>query len=129
MDGSLALDEALARKERDYAPAASAGEPPAPPRVLWFDDEATGAVVMELRGTDRIGLLHRVAAALAGCGVGLRWARVSTLGASVVDAFCLDTGDGTVARAAAARRWSRRCSPRRGSSRHVKISTWKGRSP
>ena len=45
---------ALARKERDYAPAASPGEPPAPARVLWFDDEATGAVVMELRGTDRI---------------------------------------------------------------------------
>ena len=96
LDGSLALDEALARKERDYAPTASAGEPPAPARVLWFDDEATGAVVMELRGTDRIGLLHRVAAALAGCDVGLRWARVSTLGASVVDAFCLDTGDGTM---------------------------------
>ena len=97
LDGSLALDEALARKERDYAPAASPGEPPAPARVLWFDDEATGAVVMELRGTDRIGLLHRVAAALAQCDVGLRWARVSTLGASVVDAFCLDTDGGTVA--------------------------------
>ena len=103
LDGSLALDEALARKERDYAPRGVGGEPPAPARVLWFDDEATGAVVMELRGTDRIGLLHRVAAALAGCDVGLRWARVSTLGASVVDAFCLDTGDGTVAAPAAAR--------------------------
>jgi len=97
LDGSLALDEALARKERDYAPAAASGDPPAPARVLWFDDEATGAVVMELRGTDRIGLLHRVAAALARCDIGLRWARVSTLGASVVDAFCLDTDDGTVA--------------------------------
>ena len=96
LDGSLALDEALARKERDYAPAAASGEPAAPARVLWFDDEATGAVVMELRGTDRIGLLHRVAAALARCDIGLRWARVSTLGASVVDAFCLDTEDGTV---------------------------------
>jgi [protein-PII] uridylyltransferase len=96
LDGSLALDEALARKERDYAPAAASGEPAAPARVLWFDDEATGAVVMELRGTDRIGLLHRVAAALARCDIGLRWARVSTLGASVVDAFCLDTDDGTV---------------------------------
>ena len=77
-------------------PAAASGEPAAPARVLWFDDEATGAVVMELRGTDRIGLLHRVAAALARCDIGLRWARVSTLGASVVDAFCLDTDDGTV---------------------------------
>jgi [protein-PII] uridylyltransferase len=90
LDGSLVLAEALARKERDYAPMNPTGEPPAPPRVLWFDDEATGAVVLELRGTDRIGLLHRVAGALEGAGVGLRWARVATLGASVVDSFCLD---------------------------------------
>ena len=76
--------------------AAASGEPAAPARVLWFDDEATGAVVLELRGTDRIGLLHRVAAALEACDVGLRWARVATLGASVVDSFCLDTDDGTV---------------------------------
>jgi [protein-PII] uridylyltransferase len=90
LDGGLALADALARKERDYAPMNPTGEPPAPPRVLWFDDEATGAVVLELRGTDRIGLLHRVAGALEEVGVGLRWARVATLGASVVDSFCLD---------------------------------------
>jgi len=90
LDGSLALADALARKERDYAPMNPTGEPPAPPRVLWFDDEATGAVVLELRGTDRIGLLHRVAGALEEVGVALRWARVATLGVSVVDSFCLD---------------------------------------
>ena len=90
LDGTLVLPDALARKERDYAPTAA--EPPAPPRVLWFDDEATGAVVLELRGTDRIGLLHRVASALEACGADLRWARVSTLGASVVDSFCLAGG-------------------------------------
>jgi [protein-PII] uridylyltransferase len=95
-DGSLRLAEALARKERDYAPISPSGEPPAPPRVLWFDDEATGAVVLELRGTDRIGLLHRVAAALEECGADLRWTRVSTLGASVVDAFCLAGNGGTI---------------------------------
>lgn len=88
LDGGLTLADALARKERDYAPM-TPGEPPAPPRVLWFDDEATGAVVLELRGTDRIGLLHRVASALEGCGTDLRWARVATLGASVVDSFGL----------------------------------------
>jgi [protein-PII] uridylyltransferase len=88
LDGGLGLADALARKERDYAPIAAA-EPPAPPRVLWFDDEATGAVVVELRGTDRIGLLHRVATALESCDVEVRWARASTLGASVVDAFGL----------------------------------------
>ncbi|GGM39950.1 bifunctional uridylyltransferase/uridylyl-removing enzyme [Longimycelium tulufanense] len=89
LDGSLPLDERLAAKERDYG-----GPPqdPPPPRLLWFDDEATGAVVLELRATDRIGLLHRVAAALESCGVDVRWARASTYGATAVDAFCLDTG-------------------------------------
>ena len=93
-DGTLALGEALARKERDYAPVLPPGETAAPPRVLWFDDEATGGVVLELRGTDRIGLLHRVAAALEGCGAEVGWARVATLGASVVDSFGLRVGPG-----------------------------------
>ncbi|MGH3469590.1 MAG: V-type ATP synthase subunit A, partial [Thermocrispum sp.] len=34
------------------------------------------AVVLELRGTDRIGLLYRVAVAVESCGVDVRWARV-----------------------------------------------------
>ncbi|HYH28961.1 MAG TPA: [protein-PII] uridylyltransferase [Pseudonocardia sp.] len=87
-DGRLSLAAELARKERDYAPIGPGAPPPAPPRVLWFD-EASGGVVLELRGVDRIGLLHRVAAALEGCGADVRWARASTLGASVVDAFGL----------------------------------------
>jgi [protein-PII] uridylyltransferase len=89
LDGTLALDAALARKERDYAPVLPPGETAAPTRVLWFDDEATGGVVLELRATDRIGMLHRVASALEGCGTDVRWARVATLGASVVDSFGL----------------------------------------
>ncbi|GAA1874339.1 [protein-PII] uridylyltransferase [Pseudonocardia ailaonensis] len=87
LDGGLSLGEALARKERDYAPSSDEVERTVPPRVLWFDDEATGAVVLELRGTDRIGLLHRVAGALQAEGVSVRWARVATLGSSVVDSF------------------------------------------
>ena len=79
----------MRRKERDYAPLNPTVDRPPPARVLWFDDEATGAVVVELRGTDRIGLLHQVAAALEECRVDLRWARVATLGASVVDSFGL----------------------------------------
>ncbi len=87
LSGATTLDEALARKERDYAPSTPEVERTAPPRVLWFDDEATGAVVLELRATDRIGLLHHVTAALERADVDLRWARVETLGSSVVDAF------------------------------------------
>ena len=89
LDGTLALGEALARKERDYAPMLPPGEVAAPARVLWFDDEVTGGVVLELRATDCIGMLHRVAAALEECDAQVRWARVATLGSSVVDSFGL----------------------------------------
>ncbi|MCG8928395.1 [protein-PII] uridylyltransferase [Lentzea sp. CC55] len=90
VEGSLPLADELAAKERDYG-----GPPldPPPARVLWFDDEATGAVVLELRAADRIGLLHRVAGALEQCGVDVRWARVSTLGATVVDSFSIAGAD------------------------------------
>ena len=86
LDGTLPLAEELARKERDYA--CDAGDD-APAGVLWFDDEATGAVVLELRTQDRIGLLHRVAAALEACSVDIRWAKAATMGRSVVDSFCI----------------------------------------
>ena len=85
----LALEESLARKERDYAPVLPPGEHPAPARVLWFDDESSGGTVLELRATDRIGMLHSVAAALERCGADVLWARVATLGVSVVDSFGL----------------------------------------
>ncbi len=86
IEGSLPLAEKLAAKERDYG-----GPPldPPPAKVLWFDDEATGAVVLELRAADRIGLLHKIAGALEQCGVDVQWARVSTLGATVVDSFSI----------------------------------------
>ncbi|GAA2369793.1 bifunctional uridylyltransferase/uridylyl-removing enzyme [Catellatospora methionotrophica] len=59
----------------------------AEPRVIW--GEATGATLLELRATDSPGLLYRVTSALAALGVDVRTARVSTLGADVVDAFYL----------------------------------------
>lgn len=61
----------------------------APPRVVWHEAAATGAVVLELRAADAPGLLFRVAAALDEVGAEVRAARISTLGADVVDAFYL----------------------------------------
>ncbi|HEY2763779.1 MAG TPA: [protein-PII] uridylyltransferase [Pseudonocardiaceae bacterium] len=115
LDGTLRLADRLAAKERDYGevrePGTGSSDSAAPgsetpdseAKVLWFDDEATGAVVLELRTTDRIGLLYRVAAALEGSAVTVRWARVVTWGSSVVDSFCLigpgaDGAVGSVAR-------------------------------
>jgi [protein-PII] uridylyltransferase len=89
LDGSLQLADALAAKERDYGETSAAGLSDIETKVLWFDDEATGAVVLELRTTDRIGLLHRVAAAVESNSVTIRWARVVTMGGSAVDSFGL----------------------------------------
>jgi [protein-PII] uridylyltransferase len=90
--GSLPLGEHLAAKERDYG-----GVPlDAPePRVLWFDNEAggenSGAVVLELRAADRIGLLHSVADALERCRADVLWARATQLGGTAVASFSLAT--------------------------------------
>src|SRR5574340_250696 len=97
--GALDLLEMLETKERE----ARAHELPdrtesavpvlyaqAPPRVIWFDATEPGQVILELRAEDRLGLLSRLAGALERCGADVRWARVATLGSSVIDAFCID---------------------------------------
>jgi len=89
--GSLPLAERIAAREASYPAAASSGPPP---RVLWFDDAATDATVLELRASDAVGLLYRVTAALERCGLDIRTARVGTLGSAVVDAFYVVGADG-----------------------------------
>lgn len=61
----------------------------AKPKVVWHRAAATNAVVLELRAADAAGLLYRVASALDAAGAQVRAARISTLGADVVDAFYL----------------------------------------
>jgi [protein-PII] uridylyltransferase len=91
----LGLAERLRQKEQAYARAGRAAESsPAPPTVLWFDDEATDATVLEFRAGDSIGLLCRVTAALERCQLDVRSARVSSLGGAAVDSFYVTTRDG-----------------------------------
>jgi len=52
--------------------------------------------VVEVRAHDAIGLLHRLTRALADAGLDVRTARVSTLGAEVVDAFYVVARDGSL---------------------------------
>jgi [protein-PII] uridylyltransferase len=89
----LDLDGRLRAKEASYRGLRSAVADP-PPRLLWFDDEATDATVLEVRTRDGIGLLHRLTAALERCEVDIRSARISSLGSFVVDAFYLADADG-----------------------------------
>jgi [protein-PII] uridylyltransferase len=90
-DDALPIAAALTERERAY----TRGAPDVvPARVLWLDEAATTATVLEVRAHDRIGLLYRLTRALADVGLDVRAARMTTLGAEVVDAFYVvdDTG-------------------------------------
>ena len=91
-DDALPLAARLAERERAYADRSPAAV--VPPRVLWFDDASDHASVVEVRAHDAIGLLHRLTRALADTGLDVRSAKMSTLGAEVVDAFYVVDGDG-----------------------------------
>ena len=64
---------------------------------MWAVDGATDATILELRAADAPGLLYRVAPRWP-AGADVRAARISTLGADVVDAFYL-AADWSTARA------------------------------
>ena len=100
LGGELDVIESLERRDRDAAATntARAGEIPAavpishvaaPPRVLWFSGSAPGELVLQIRSTDRPGLLARLTSVIERDGLDIAWAKVMTLGSSVVDAFGL----------------------------------------
>lgn len=60
---------------------------PAPPRILWSPGASPGELVVEVRATDRTGLLARLTAVFERDGVDIAWAKVTTLGSSVIDVF------------------------------------------
>ncbi|MEU2349301.1 [protein-PII] uridylyltransferase [Modestobacter sp. NPDC013298] len=97
LEGTLPIAERLQQRERDYSRGATAGAVAGPPpRVSWFDAEATGTTsLVEVRAADRAGLLHRLTAALAGTGLDISSATVETLGADAVDAFYVCDPSGT----------------------------------
>ncbi|MGV9796976.1 [protein-PII] uridylyltransferase [Mycobacterium sp. NPDC003449] len=98
MDGDLDVIGSLERREREAAryPAGRAGEVlaavpanhvPAPPRILWSPGGAPGELIVQIRTMDRAGLLARLTAVFERDDVDIVWAKVTTLGASVLDAL------------------------------------------
>ncbi|MGV0851095.1 [protein-PII] uridylyltransferase [Mycolicibacterium phlei] len=98
LDGDLDVLEALDRREREAAEHGTtrAGEIPAAvpinhvtaaPVILWSDGVRPGELVVQIRSTDRTGLLARLTAVFERDGVDIVWAKVTTLGSSVVDLF------------------------------------------
>jgi [protein-PII] uridylyltransferase len=64
----------------------------APPRILWLDG-APGRLVVEIRASDRVGLLALLTVALERAGANIDWAKVTTLGSMVDDVFCVSLPD------------------------------------
>lgn len=104
LDGELDVLGTLLAREHEAAqyPTTRAGEilaavpanhVPAPPRILWSDGGAPGELVVQIRSADRAGLLSRLTAVFERDGVDIAWAKVTTLGSSVLDAFGITVPD------------------------------------
>nr|WP_156661158.1 [protein-PII] uridylyltransferase [Mycobacterium sp. 852002-51163_SCH5372311] len=61
----------------------------APPRILWFDTATPGQPIVEVRATDRPGLLASLTRALERAGADIVWAKVNTFGSTAADVFCV----------------------------------------
>ena len=61
---------------------------------VFVDGASRNATVIEVRAPDSMGLLHRVASALAEMGLDIRHATVQTIGPSVIDSFYVRTSNG-----------------------------------
>lgn len=100
LDGELDVIGSLERRDHEAAqhPTTRAGEilasvpanhVPAPPRILWSPGPSPEDLIVQIRTIDRSGLLARLTAVFERGGVDVGWAKVTTLGSSVVDVFCI----------------------------------------
>jgi len=100
LDGQLDVIETLERRDSESAAAAPhrAGETPAsvpvtsaiaPPRILWSEGNTPDEFIVQVRATDRPGLLARLTAVIERVGLDINWAKVTTLGSVVIDVFSI----------------------------------------
>ena len=86
--GELAIEARLHERARTYRRRrAMQAALPGPPRVIFHEEASTDSTVIEIRCTTKIGILHRIAKALAEVGLDIRHATVQTIGLEVVDTF------------------------------------------
>ena len=62
---------------------------PAPPKILWHDVDQHDRKLVEIRASDRTGLLAVLTAVFERAGVDVAWAKITTVGSSVIDVFAI----------------------------------------
>jgi [protein-PII] uridylyltransferase len=87
--GTLDLAGRLATRDAERASYRKPRPGTPPPTVRLLPDASETATVLEVRAEDTPGLLHRIAAAIAGSGADIERARIATLGPQAVDVFYL----------------------------------------
>ncbi len=104
LDGELDVIAALEKRDREatqygtgrvgeHKPAVPINAVPAPPRILWHDGSGEGQLIVEIRTTDRTGLLALLTGVFERAAADIAWAKITTLGSSVVDAFGISVQD------------------------------------
>jgi [protein-PII] uridylyltransferase len=71
---------------------------PAPPKILWHDGVQSGYQLVEVRASDRTGLLAVLTAVFERAGVDISWAKITTVGSSVIDVFAISALDSPAGR-------------------------------
>ena len=106
------LDVVVSLQKRDHEAVRSgtdrAGEPklavpgavPAPPRVLWHEPDQAGRQLVEIRASDRTGLLAVLTGVFERAGIDIAWAKITTMGSSVIDVFAITAPGSFAAREA-----------------------------
>jgi [protein-PII] uridylyltransferase len=88
MTGTLSIEERLADRARTYRGEQRARSPRLVSTEVTVDNTASaGASVVEVRAEDVVGQLHRITQAMVDCHLDVTWAKVSSFGSAVVDAF------------------------------------------
>ena len=90
--GSLDIAGRLATRDEERASSRRRRSDPAPPTVRLLPSASETSTVLEVRAEDTPGLLHRIAASIAGTGADIERARIATLGPQAVDVFYLTPG-------------------------------------
>ncbi|WP_307844066.1 [protein-PII] uridylyltransferase [Actinospica acidithermotolerans] len=93
--GSLKIADRLATRDQERASQRRQRPNEAPATVRLLPSASETATVLEVRAEDTPGLLHRIAAAIAGTGADIERARIATLGPQAVDVFYLTFGAGS----------------------------------